>query len=202
MNIGDLTLLSELRYVYFLKGIERRFFDLVNGDWSRYLTVVDVQTLEAGVVTGLPGINFFTRWFNVTPRGMVDFSLALHYTRCHWNFEGGYSYSWVQSEKICIIPVDPTIAILDIAHPCPRTSASTAKISAAIPGPGAPVSDVVITPINDPGDFDLASAAQPSRSSNTVYGAVSYDFEWSTCVDGTFGLVFLMSLRVIPDSHG
>ncbi len=77
------TWMADLRYAYFVKGDERRTFDLCkNGDWSRNLLVV---TNEARTDT-MPGVNFFTKCIPVKPRSEFELWTALHYEWCSWNF--------------------------------------------------------------------------------------------------------------------
>ena len=185
----SLTFLGDVRYAYFLKGRERRSIDLKNGEWSRYLLVSDVAQLNDNVITALPGINFFTRPVDVTPRGAIDAWFALHYSHCCYNIEVGYDFWWRQKEKLCIRPCPSDIAILDIATGCPpgRTSASTAVISAAMPGTGEPLHDATIVPFTD-ADFNASSAACPRAMSSKIYAAGSYDFTWFSCYPGMVGL--------------
>ena len=181
------TFLADLSYAYFFSGRERRSIDLINGEWSRYLLVSRVADIEAGIVNPLPGINFFTRSVNITPRGMVDLFIAFHYDHCSWNFEAGYDFWWRQKERLCIRPCEQNIAIFDIDGVCPpgRTSASTASITAALPGPGGPISDPVVTPFKN-SDFNGRSAAHPAAYSSTIYGAFSYNFD--ICHPGMIGV--------------
>ena len=175
----------EARYAYFLKHNEHRVFDLcANGEWSRYLQAV----CESDVVAPFPATNVLSREVSVTPRSMFELWAAVHHSRCSWNIEVGYDFWYRQSEKVrlscerscpescpCGVVCNGDVGILDIAGCCPRVSASTATISAAIRGPGQPVSDVVFVPLID-ADLNLSSGTMPSALSSTLYGAVSYDY--------------------------
>jgi hypothetical protein len=168
---------GDFRAVYFLKSHERRSFDLCeNGDWSRYLLVSRISDVESGIINPLPGINFFTRKVRTTGRTMLEAFLAFHYTRCSFNAEFGYNFWWRQKEECCIPPCNQNIAIFDIAGTCPpgRTSASTAQITGALPGPGGPKSDAQIVPFNQ--DFNVNSGCLPHALTNSIYAALSYDF--------------------------
>jgi hypothetical protein len=164
----QVTILSELRYAYFLGRNEIRSIDLKNGDWSRYLLTIDPPATE----TSYPGINQFTNEVKVTPRSTLDLWLALHVDACWWDLEFGYDFWWRQQEKIDLECPCPT-AIYDIAGcPC-RVTASTAQICQGIRGePGAPTSDAVITLV-PPCQYNLDSAAHPSSISNKLYVALA-----------------------------
>ncbi len=181
------TLLADARAAYFFKHKERRSFDLCGCDWSRYLLVCRIDDLEQGIIDPLPGINFFTRSVEVTPRGMIEGFFAFHFRSCRWNAELGYDVWWHQKEKICIPACEQNIAIFDIAGACPpgRTSASTACITGALPGPGGPVSDAQIVPFQE-SSFNRGSAEHPTALSSTVYAALSYDL---VCLDTYKGMI-------------
>lgn len=188
---SELTFLAELRYAYFLKGRERRSFDLLqNGPWSRYLLVSRVADLEQCpvVVCPYPGINYFTRNVQVTPRSTIYFFFAPHYNRGDLNIEIGYGFWWRQREKIVIPPCDQGIAIFDItgSPPASKTSASTATIKGALPGPGGPKSDPVITPV-PACPLNSCSGATTPWFSSTIYGAASYDIK-GPCYPGSVGV--------------
>lgn len=188
---SELTSLAEFRYAYFLKGRERRSFDLTNnGDWSRYLLVCRVEDLQQCPVDvrPLPGINYFTRNCEVTPRSTINLWLAAHYNRNNWHCEAGYALWWRQREKIRINPCDQGIAIFDItgSPAASKTSASTATIKGALPGPGGPRSDAVITPVK-PCALNPCSGATTPWFSSTIYGAVSHAFT-TCCYPGSLGV--------------
>lgn len=171
------TLFANARYAYFLKAHERRSLDLCpNGEWSRYLLVAREGALE----TALPGINFFTREVNVTPRSNAELIAAFHYNYKHWNFELGYNYWFRQKEKIAITcnACDPsTVGIFDLPHVLnaqvgPFTTASTAQINQAF----SAVQDATAIFVTN-SDLNLNSAAHPRASSCKLYGSAGYDFD-------------------------
>lgn len=119
-DCGDssLALMADFSYQYLFKRCECRSFDLcANGDWSRYLKVINNNTPPLDDMTiymdrisptlntmtdSRPAINYLTQSTEVTLRSVIDFWTALHYQHCNWNIELGYNLWWRQSEKVCI----------------------------------------------------------------------------------------------------
>jgi hypothetical protein len=171
-----LTLYVDGRYDYFFKGEEKRSFDLCpNGEWSRYLLVAQQNALQ----TPLPGINFFTREVDVTPRSNAEFLTALHHNYKRWNFEIGYNYWFQQKEKLELQSrCDATpFGVFDLPHVLNATqgsftTASTAQINEAFNA----VEDQAPIYVTD-NNFNLDSAAHPQASSCKLYGSVGYDFD-------------------------
>ena len=173
------TWMTDLRYAYFVKGDERRTFDLCkNGDWSRNLLVVK----EEATTNVMPGVNFFTKCVPVTPGSEFELWTAVHYERCDWNFEFGYDFWWRQSEEICLNKcAQPLVGIYDITGVCkqPSTSASDACISTVnfASNPRVPVGDDTFTAVTND-DFLVSSAEHPQAMSSQIYGSLSYDRYW------------------------
>jgi hypothetical protein len=124
----------------------------------------------------------------VTPRGTVDFWLALNQKIHSWNIEVGYDLWWRQKEKVelpcCPTPLDAnTLGIADIACPTSGTTASTATISQSVYQVTSDPSFVALTDSN----LNLNSAAHPNVITNKVYLASSYSLERPHC-RYTFGL--------------
>lgn len=188
--------LFDAKFTYGLKGTETRTFDLTNnGDWSRYLLVIQ----ETAPLFTIPGNNLFTFPVNVTPRGEINLFLAGHFTQCKWHFEGGYNFWYRQSEKICLKSNDcPTrcettcssgpfgtdagipagYGIFDPTTLCSGTgiSASTATIDQGFLDPATNLVTADTTFVELTNDnLNLCSAAHPRAISNKVYGAVGYD---------------------------
>ncbi len=180
------NILADVKYLYIFSTTERRSFDLLNnGDWSRYLLVVE----QCAPLFSLPGINLFTLPAKVTQGSTIDIWCALHYERCAWNFEIGYDFWWRQKEKIArkgLIP-ENTFGIQTLALcSTPVTSASTANISQSAVGPNATVSDPVFTFLTN-ADINLQSGAQPSSLSQTIYADIGYTIEGER-FSGLFGI--------------
>jgi hypothetical protein len=200
-DVTSLDLMIDARYAYFLKHKERRSIDLFNGDWSRYMQVV--EPTDTG--TPLSAINFLSPEVDVTPRSMFEVWAALSFNHCNFHFEVGYDF-WLRSkEKISLPDQDFGVGIYDIAFDptfaCPVT-AHCARICQSVPTlADAPVSDTEFISIknsnalNDSFEscntgcstglnnadatrcsyFNLDSAAAPKALSSTIYGAISYD---------------------------
>lgn len=188
-----LNWMVDLRYLYGLKNCERRSFDLcANGDWSRYLLVVE----PTATANTLSGINFFTQSVDVTPRSQVDFWTALNWQWCNWNFEFDYNLFYRQREEICFrnfrrncnnssetAAVDPRslgVGIFDINGLCSGSpvSASTMNISqtlsAAATNGNIAASDPAFVTVTR-NDFNRKSAEAPTALSSTISAAVAYN---------------------------
>ncbi len=177
--------MADLKYNYNFAAKERRSFDLKqNGDWSRYLAVVD----ESEPYYSEPGINVFTKKVKVTPGSMGQFWTAFHFCKKNLHIETGYSF-WIRAqEKLKLLgnceltlpcSTNP-ISVVDFkALACPiqlATSASTAKIEQSIVGDNQMVSDEVFTPITL-ADFNIQSATNKRAFSNTLYLSCQYQLD-------------------------
>ncbi len=191
--------LIDARYAYFLKHKEWRSIDLFNGDWSRYLLVVQ----PTNTLAPLPGINYFTQQVEVTPRSMFEVWAAMSVNYCDFHFEVGYDFWYRSKEKLALPDENLGVGIYDIAYnpnfTCPIT-ASCARICQSVPTlPDAPASDLAFVYVQNSQAYDnspvalagnncqgiacsnlcsylnLNSAANPRALSSTVYAAISYD---------------------------
>jgi hypothetical protein len=168
-----LHFMSDVKYRYLFSGPARRSFDLnVNGDWSRYLLLVNGDATSMSLF----GINSMTVPVKVTPGAQVEAWFAFHAEWNKWNFEAGYNL-WYRSQDQSIHYLKqfpPNTGIYDLAGivAFDPTSASQANISeSAIPPNQAP-SDASFTPSDG---FDKASGVQSSAFSNTIYLALSFN---------------------------
>ncbi len=171
----EFNIMADFKYLYVFPGTEIRPFDLTkNGDWSRYLLVVD--TCER--VNSKPGINFFTVPARVKPQSRIDFWLAAHYRRCNFNFELGYDLWWRQAERIENIAFENERLGIQSLNLCalPVTSSSSAKINQGVTGSRATKDDEKFTKI-DRNALNRHSAEQPNVLANRIYGAVGYTFD-------------------------
>jgi hypothetical protein len=172
-DFKELTLLTDLKYRYVLRANDTRSFDLLqNGDWSRYLQVVQ----ECAPSNSLPGINFLTQDVQVIPGSTIDWWLAIHYQHNQLNLELGYGLWWRSEESIKLCQTFPSsIGIYDIAGDCSGNpvTASTAHICQSVVN-NVPPSDATFVTITS-ADLDLASGAAPRAISNTLYLAVAYN---------------------------
>ena len=169
---SHLACMFDIKYRYLFSGCERRSFDLcANGDWSRYLLIVN----EATTSLSMPGINAATLWVQVTPRSQIEAWFAVHYELCHWNIEAGYNLWWRAADKLCgNNQLPPDTGIYDLAGAVGGTpiSASKANITESAIGPNSAPSDTVFTPSTL---LNFSSGAQPQTFVNGIYGACSYN---------------------------
>lgn len=177
-----LSLQTDFRYAYFLKGKETRSFDLRNGEWSRYLLVVELPNVNQPL---LPGTNYLTLPVDVTPGSTVYWWNSLHWNYCCcWDFEAGYSFWWREREKICVDQFDQNVGVFDIATACPnKTTANRAVINVSVLGT---LHDQTATALTA-GEINSASGQHPTASSSTVYLAGSRIINWCD-YEGLLGL--------------
>ena len=191
-SFGKLRFQAEAKWRYAFAGDEIRSFDLTkNGQWSRYMPVVD-SLFPASQSTGVNNLTFLTQ---VTPRNSFDLYLAAYYDLHETlHVELGYDL-WVrQAESIQVNPIfsSPAIGIADLDNLYPlqltgtlasapsaggATSASGANISQAAFGPNIAPSDSPIFIGIQPTDLNLTSACAQQSLSNSIYGSIAYTKE-------------------------
>lgn len=186
--------LMDIKYRYVFAATERRSFDLVkNGDWSRYLLIVP----QSQILNSIPAISFLTMPVRVTSGNTIDIYLNLHYQHDKLGIELGYDFWWRQREKIHrkkSLPSGYGIQKLNI-YPFTATTASTANISQSINGPNATIDDLIFVQLKN-SDLNLNSAEHPSAHSQTVYTALSYRFDMSSCsIFLGFGSTFELGVK-------
>ncbi|MCL4361645.1 hypothetical protein M1446_04810 [Candidatus Dependentiae bacterium] len=168
-----LNWMFDLKYLYLFKANQLRLFDLcANGDWSRYLQVV--QNSDTPMLTQ-PGTKFFTQCVKVTPKSEINFWTALHYEFCRYNFELGYNLWWRDCERVCQKCANPPVAIADLANfiACQGISASGANISQSVIGPNIAPTDSVFTNV---GPFNIDSGTAPRVLTHKLYASFAYDY--------------------------
>lgn len=166
------SVLYDFKYRYLFSGREIRSFDLLeNGDWSRYMLLVNA----AATSVSFPAINSCTLPAKITPKSQIEYWLAIHYAYCAWNIELGYNLWWRSRDSITLLGAFPAdTGIYDLAgvvidNPI---SASMANISQSAIGPNQAPSDAVFTPSTT---LNTESGAQLSAITNSVYLAFSYN---------------------------
>lgn len=175
-SLGQYCVFTDIRYGYYLKGEECRTFDLMNGPFTRYLQVAD----RCNPAARSPGTNKFTQCVDVTPGSTAQFIVGFHYAYANFHFEWGYNFWWRQRENISFRN-DPlrNCVIYDIVGAiCGNPTSSTfcnTNISQGVPGPGQPVSDPVVVPLQM-SDLNIDSGAQPAAMTSTTY--VSFGNDW------------------------
>lgn len=173
---SQLDFMLDAKYTYYLRAKGCRVFDLCgNGDWSRFLQVVNSATPAFSV----PGINFFTQPVRITPRGTADIWAAFHYEMCNWNIEAGYNFWWRQAEKVCLTskcPFPANTGILNLPGLCSinPTTSNCSTICQSIVGPNLATTDAAFTALTA-SRLNIASGTQPRSITHKVYGAFSYN---------------------------
>ncbi len=171
---NSITILTDFKYRYAFKSCEKRTFDLCqNGDWSRYLLVVQESDCESM----MNGVNLFTQDANVTPGSVVDWWFALHIQRGNWTTELGYDFWWRQAEKIKLCDLPENWGIYDLTQTCvdnPLTASDARICQSNVNNVPTPDADFVTLSASD---INCATGATPRAYSNTVYGALGYDGE-------------------------
>ena len=174
-----LSVVGNVEATYLIPAQERRSFDLcLNGDWSRYLLIVNESTPR----TQLFGINYLTQTAHVSPRAMFDLFIAMHYKYKKASFEFGYNF-WARLAEHVGLPhcfndnLQPQ-GIYDIHGRCSSadifTTDSNGTISSAeLTPPNEPKSDPSFVTIKVT-DFNTSSAACPSAVTSTFYVAADY----------------------------
>ena len=165
--------LFDFKYQHAFGAREKRSFDLdLNGDWSRYLLVVE----EDSPAVSFPGINLFTLDADVTPGSKVNMWTAFHYEGSSWDLEFGYNLWWRQKEQVglrCDLP--DNFGILDLSGlGGTPTSSSTANISQSVEGANATVSDATFVRLETK-DLNLDSAAHPRALTHKIYASIGRD---------------------------
>ena len=178
-DCGTLSLQGEVKYRYAFGAHERRSFDLCkNGQWSRYMLVVNQDDLY----TAVPAVNALTFETKVTPRSSLDVYAGLHFEYEHVQIELGYDFWYRSAEHVCpnVCKNIAQLGIADlvgIAQLNPRT-ASTANISQSVAaGSNQMKSDASFVPLSA-SDINYASGANPRVMSNTIYLSLAGDYEW------------------------
>lgn len=194
----NVSLNTNLDYLYLLNSRERRSMDLIgNGDWSRYLLVVDTQReSNSNARTLLPGINLFTRKVDVKPNHDVNMVASLRLGCYQFFIEGGYNFWFKSAEEIKLcerLPEGLAIAAThygarDAANPFEIRTFSQATIASHIASPSLTVNipaDATHTD-DDPNrpvlltssQLNLCSAAHPQRTSHKLFISTGLHGDW------------------------
>lgn len=159
---------SQTRHLFPNK--QRRSFDLVDKQWSRYIWLFPSKTSSPTDVN--PGINFLTLPVDVAPRSVLNINTAATYSCEGLLLEGGMNTFARQSEKVklkCAYNGDAAIVgETDEEAPVSRSNA-TIRHFAGIDN------DTKYTPFKE-SDINLASAAQPATLSYVFYASAGYQW--------------------------
>lgn len=170
---------------YLFQNKQMRSFDLKGKPWSRYISVYADEaaatlaaTSDAPGANVTPGINVFTQHVKVQPR--FQYNLTTMWTlSSECGFRGELGYNLYSREKECVkLACDwvtgPAIAALSGAGETSPVRNITGNVL---------LNDVTNSLANyslsliQASDLDLDSAAHPAVLSNTVYGALGYDWD-------------------------
>jgi len=197
-----LTFASNIDYVYLFSNTQKRSFDLTsNGQWSRYLLVVDRERAKR---TLQPGINFFTQDARVTPKSEINWTNSLNFSFKKIMFEAGYNFWYKSKESIRLNACLPKELFIANTHFGTRDirnagdvvddelfdiqSFSSATIKKHLsdneadrepnPADAADLLVPVFTKNIKSGDLNLCSGAHPSYTSHKFYLATGLNASW------------------------
>ncbi len=155
-----------------------RSYDLVNKDWSRYISLyangAAAQTAATNVDpnSGTSGINIFTGCFKVSPRFSFNINNAFVYTHCSgFSAEAGYNFYARQAEELKLKDTKYNTAALQsvvgegFTNPNRTINNNLVPADVAVSGYQA----IVLSNIN------IDSAGHPGVITNILYGTVAYD---------------------------
>lgn len=172
---------------FLFHNTQRRSFDLVDKQWSRYIALY--PNAQATALTDMtPGINILTRAMRVDPRFALTMNLSLRWAELNngFEFEGGYNFYGRQAERVCLScpwVEGPGIIGIDPANRFALETKNNATISKAMPVIGLidvdrNIDTLVSTFVSiKRADLNLASAAHPAVITHTLYGTAGYRFD-------------------------
>lgn len=186
---GTLRVEQATHSQYLMKRNQHRTFDLANKPWSRFMQVYanEQQATEAfntnSIDLATPGVNMFTREFEVTPGFMLNTNTAIVYYRSCWHLEAGYNFFAKQAE--CIqLACDWTDPVALKHYNGVGLTTTTRNITGDVfltdefQHLAIPLEDYdqAVIPENL---LDINSASAPSILAHTMYGALGQ--RWDHC---------------------
>lgn len=171
-------------------NIQRRSFDLIDKQWSRYIWMYENQQAVADILNITPGINLLTLPCKVWPRTSSNTNVSFEFlVDCGFIAEAGYSTYYRQAEEVelcCPFGPGPIIAGINPENTKKFVSESQASMRAflpfqgvvydqepyAFPAPTDPTPNLVF--IQD-SDIDLRSAAMPCVVSHILWATIGYN---------------------------
>ncbi len=194
----NLGLCTNLDYQYLIGTNQRRSMDLItNGEWSRYLLVVDTKNEpDPNKRTLQPGINFFTRKVHVNPNHEINAvgSIKMGFNR--FFIEGGYNLWFKSGEAVTLRECLPEGLAIAANHFGARKSDEafevrtfsqatiSSHIASATSGLGIPADathtdDAAGRPVTlVSSQLDLTSAEHPKRLSHKIFLATGIQNMW------------------------
>ncbi len=168
MNHGQLWLQSKIEGQYLFRNTQKRSFDLLlNGGWSRYLSMFpDVNAVTNDTTnhtTRVSGINLMTRDAIVKPGFQLTYDLALSYVGHEYYGTFGWIFHALQGEDVSLLKpwtLGPQLASLST----PDDTNPYSFIGNALTAQN----DETGFPFIQASDIDYDSAARPAVMTNVV----------------------------------
>lgn len=170
---------------YLFGNRQRRSFDLLDKQWSRYMWVYRTQTPYASPELQTPGINVFTQDVNVWPRSSFNASNSFVYTQNDgFIAEAGYSTYYRQEEEVklaCPWLDNVYIVGIDQTNTNVFVTESNATMRRFLESQGIIFDkqengDPNIIKVTED-DLDMRSAAHPCTISHALWGAMGYQWD-------------------------
>ena len=186
---GTLRVEQATHSQFLFKRNQQRTFDLLNKPWSRFMQVyADEQQAQEALNTNsvdlaTPGVNVFTREFEVTPGFMLNTNTAIVYYRCMWHLEAGYNFFAKQAESIELAcDWDENVALKHYngtgLTTTTRTISGDVFLTDEFNHLSIPLDDYEQAVISLD-QLDINSASAPSVLAHTIYGAIGQ--RWDHC---------------------
>ncbi|MDR3550618.1 MAG: hypothetical protein P4L31_04350 [Candidatus Babeliales bacterium] len=168
---------------YLFQNVQRRSFDLIDKQWSRYIWMYPEQQAEANILDIIPGINVLTRDVKVSPRSSSDTNVSFEFIAdCAFMAEAGYGTYYRQTEYVelcCPFQPGPVIAGFNVDDTTEFVTESAATIRRFLPfqgvtfdtQPGSSTPEIVTIKNSD---IDLRSAAHPCLVSHIIWATAGY----------------------------
>lgn len=172
---------------YLFGNRQKRSFDLLDKQWSRYMWVYRTQVTPISPQYQSPGINAFTQEVNVWPRSSFNANTSFVYKQNDgFIAEAGYSTYYRQEEEVklaCPWLENIYIVGIDETDTSKFATESNATMRRYLPSQGITI-DILNGDPNTPNiirvtedDLDLRSAAHPCTISHAIWGAMGYQWD-------------------------
>lgn len=170
---------------YLFGNRQRRSFDLLDKQWSRYMWVYQQQVSAASPQYQCPGINVFTQPVNVWPRSSFNANTSFVYKDNNgFIAEAGYSTYYRQEEEVklaCPFPENVSIVGIDQTDTTIFVTESNATMRRFLMTQGILFDQTLAGAPNiikvTEADLDLRSAAHPCTISHALWGALGYQWD-------------------------
>jgi len=170
---------------YLFGNRQRRSFDLLDKQWSRYMWVYQQQVPTVSPAYQAPGINVFTQPVDVWPRSSFNANTSFVY-KANDGFiaEGGYSTYYRQEEEVklaCPWLDNVSIIGIDQTDTTIYATESNATMRRFLENQGIIIDKdqagrPAVVKVTE-ADLDLRSAAHPCTISHAIWGAMGYQWD-------------------------